>query len=166
MILPKFENYSEWAQKMQDLAQETQVSSSLIYVGFETVEAYLNSNEKDKDFFRDKMAENYFAEIMNIFLKGPSLLAASDSAELYTADLKPVDIDPIKESLKEALSEFPNGNEWEARRYAFRKAREEVMRFTEKKAKHPFDYVLEDLKDDIEIFYKIELFFKITEGSN
>jgi len=72
MVLPKFENYPEWAQKMQDLAQETQVSPSLIYVGFETVEAYLNSDEKDKDYFRKKMVENYFAEIMNIFLKGPS----------------------------------------------------------------------------------------------
>ena len=93
-------------------------------------------------------------------------MAASDATQLYTSELKPVDMAPIKDSLKEALSEFPDGDAWKAHQYAFKKAKEEVRRFTEKKAKHPFDYVLEDLKDDIEMFYKIELFFKMAEGSN
>lgn len=166
LIIPP-ESARLW-RKMQKMEDEERISYPLLYKSFEAVDRYLISSKKDKCYWKTWLLKEYSLQSVERF-SNASLYDCfgEEGPEMVRKIQLPVDISEIDDEELKLLEAIACGDTITyCHKAALQSTSLEILKFIEKENKHPFDFVMEDMKDDIPAFCILQLSFEVAIGTN
>ena len=154
IMLQQLADRLAWREKMSKIADNLGIPYELLYLSFEAVHRYLDAPIKDKKFWKNWLFLGYCNQKIDRF-GDPEVYKAGgpEMAQMSTIMQLPLNLSQIEEEERRLLKKLiKSGKIKNYHRAATTTAKLEIVIFSEKAGKHPFDYVLEDLKEDISTF--------------
>lgn len=150
------ESYELW-RKMERLSDDRGVPFKVLWLTFEMAEEYLNSPDKDQSYWRQKLFKRVWAEQVEIFKNVKFTGALKRLRKNKDRLLDPVD--PSEVSIEEWEFLTSVAGDETVRMYHWGGllcALHEVKTFFDKTGKHSFEFVTEDMKEDIPTFLELQ----------
>lgn len=155
-------------RKMETMAEELGVSYGFIYTAFGAADQYLGDKIKGKSHWKMWFLVEYCSEQAEKFSStNLDKWFGEDGAEMAEKVQQPADLSGVSDHECQLLEIIAGSNTvLNCHKAALDAMVLEMQAFVNKTGKHPFDYVLEDMKDDIPVFCKMQLSFQLSEGTN
>jgi hypothetical protein len=155
---------TELWRKLEMLEKDRGIPIPMFCVAFEVANDYLNSPEKDRDYWRNQLFlrnyERYLKKFKN--LKLPDHLKDLEKGrKLLQNRLKRREVSQSEWELLTDLAkpDIVKMYHWAASQTSLL----ELEAFVERMGKHPIEYMVEDMKDDIPNYFELQLSIQRAE---
>jgi hypothetical protein len=168
MLLQQYsDDLNNWRKAVARMEEESAVPWLLMYFAFDAVYQYLGSDQ-DKLFWKQKLFESFFHHQLNKFsdrdwynMKDPEMARLANHMQL------PAKLSEMKKSKCELLKKMVKNEVIKNYHVAADTvAWLQMVAFREQMGKDIFDYVLEDLKEEVSSFSIMQLRYQHRENSN